>query len=295
MLHPILCRLACLAFAVVLSACGVNNEVLPTTANSSKANILKAASDPKSSIQSSARFIRLTSDSRISYQAGTKELALSVKRIIDQKAAVIAKRQYSPFSKIINVSVLNSEKTAKRFCRSARVRGCVVNQRLFITKRAIGTLSGTILHELSHLHFEQKLGMFRYHSAIPAWFQEGLAVVVSDGGAAEKVTFESVIRALRSDKSITPGDRRSLLFPKKAEQFGIRNSMFYAQSGIFVKYLQVRDPLKFKGLILRLSRGERFASAVSLSYQNKLAQLWAEFKIEIATKSIGWLKRYDFK
>ena len=130
---------------------------------------------------------------------------------------------------------------------------------------------------------------------IPAWFQEGLAVVVSDGGAAEKVTFESAIRALRSDKSITPSDRRSLLFPKKAEQFGIRSSMFYAQSGIFVKFLQVRDPLKFKGLILRLSRGERFASAISLSYQKNLAQLWAEFKIEIANKSIGWLKRYDFK
>ena len=155
MLHPILCRFVCLAFAIVLSACGVNNEVLPTTTNSSKANILKAASGPKTSNQSSARFIRLANDPRISYQVGTKQLALSVKQIIDQKAAVIAKRQYSPFSKPINVSVLISEKSAKRFCRSARVRGCVVNQRLFITQRAIGTLSGTVLHELSHLHFEQ--------------------------------------------------------------------------------------------------------------------------------------------
>lgn len=295
MLHPILGRLLCIAFAAAISACGVNNEVLTTPAIPTKANTNKAASGAKRSTQSSSRFIRLANDPRISYQAGTKALALAVKRIIDQKAAVIAKRQYSPFSKPINVSVLNSEKSAKRFCRSARVRGCVVNQRLFITKRATDTLSGTVLHELSHLHFEQKLGMFRYHSAIPAWFQEGLAVVVSDGGAAEKVTFGYAIQQLRSDKSITPNDRRSLLFPKKAEQFGLRNSMFYAQSGIFVKYLQVQNPLRFKGLILRLSRGERFASAISSSYQKTLAQLWAGFKIEITNKGISWLKRYDFK
>ena len=288
--HPILGRLICLAFSIVVSACGLNNEVLTTQANPSKA---KTTAKPLDKL--SARLIRLPNDPRISYQEGTKALALEIKRIIDQKAAVIAKRQYSPFSKTINVFVLNSEKSAKRFCTSARVRGCVVNQRLFITKRAADTLSGTVLHELSHLHFEQKLGMIRYHSAIPAWFQEGLAVVVSDGGAAEKVTFGYAINRLRSDKSITPNDSRSLLFPKKAAQFGIRNSMFYAQSGIFVKYLQVRSPVKFKRFILRISRGERFAQAISSSYQKTLAQLWADFKVVITKKDIGELKRYDFK
>ena len=281
--HPILGCLICLASAAFISACGVNNDVLPAHASS------------KPTAQSSSRFITLSNDPRISYQAGTKTLALAVQRILDQKAAEIAKRQYLPFSNPIKVSILNSEKSAKRFCTAARVRGCVVNQRLFITPRATDTLSGTVLHELSHLHFEQKLGMLRYHSVVPAWFQEGLAVVVSDGGAAEKVTFESAIMGLRSDKSITPSTRRSLLFPKKAAEFGIRNSMFYAQSGIFVKYLQVQNPLKFKRFILKILKGERFAQAIFLSYQKTLDRLWASFKDEITHKDVRWLKRYDFR
>ncbi len=71
--------------------------------------------------------------------------------------------------------------------------------------------------------------------------------------------------------------------------------MFYAQSGIFVKYLQVQNPLKFKRFILKILRGERFAQAIASSYQKTLDQLWAGFKDEITNKDVRWLKRYDFK
>lgn len=292
MLYQKVGRLACVALVIGVNACAGNSELI-TTKPDPKSEA--GRSSKSASLPTGVRFTRLQSDPRIIFETGMEAMALSVHKLLDEKAAIIEKRQYAAFSKPIQVYVLASKESAKRYCGILRARGCVVNQRLYISKLAEGTLPKLIQHELSHLHMEQKLGMFRYHSEIPAWFQEGLAVLVSNGAGAEKASFENAIKGFRTDKSITPNNNRSLLFPKKAKQFGIKNSMFYAQSGIFVKYLQRQGSLKFKGLILQLSRGERFSRAISSSYQKTLAQLWSDFKVEITNKDINWLKRYDFK
>jgi len=240
-------------------------------------------------------FKRLESDPRIAYQTGAKAMALEVHRLIDIKAAIIEKRQYARFNKPIYVYVLNTKKSAKRYCASMLARGCVVNEKLYVTKRAKGRLPSLLQHELSHLHFEQKLGMYRYHSEIPAWFQEGLAGFVSDGAGAEKTPFTHAIQGLRSDKSIMPNHRRSLLFPKRAAQFGMKHSMFYAQSGIFVKYLHEQDPAKFRTLILKLIAGYPFASSLQLIYGSTLSEIWSAFKAEITRSTLPSLKRYRLK
>lgn len=285
-----------LIFFIILlsvSACSSNN-VMTHIKSADIAPFKPAAAAPIQARQSTG-FQHLASDRRIAFQAGAKQMALNVQRYLDEKAAIVARRQYARFSKPINVFVLNSEQSAKRFCASRLARGCVVNQRLFVTKRAKGTLPQLIQHELSHLHLEQRLGMYRHHSEIPAWFQEGLAVFVSDGAGAEKATFASAINGLRSNKSITPNARRSLLFPKKAAQFGLTNAMFYTQSGIFVKYLHHQNPTKFKRLVTAISRGNAFAPSIRAIYGRPLRNIWLGFKSEVATSNLTSLRRYSLR
>lgn len=294
MLNELKPGLLCLFTVTFLYACAgesVLSPVISTIKNGVfERPVLMKASAP---ISSGAGFINLASDRRIAYEPGGKALALKVKRHLNDKAAIIQQRQYAPFNKPIAVYVLNSKDSAKRYCASEMARGCVVNQRLFVTKRAKASLPSLLLHELSHLHFEQKLGMYRYHSEVPAWFQEGLAVFVSDGAGAEKVTFTYAIIMLRSDKSIMPNATRSLLSPKRAAQFGMRNSMFYAQSGIFVKYLHQQSPQKFRKLVLSIANGNPFAQSLRAIYAKPLSEIWSDFKNEIKGNDIESLRRYN--
>ena len=222
--HPVYCSLS-LVLLLLLTACG-GSAVTPSVAPSAKSTDSEA-NQTKPTFRG---FKRYRNDPRIFYEAGGETLASEIASFLDAKAKLIETRQYSPFSKPINVFILMSESSGKRYCASDRVRGCVINQRLYVTNRAKTTLQSLVQHELSHLHLEQKLGMLRYHSQIPAWFQEGLAVFVSNGAGAERVTFSNAIQAIKTEKSIQPNTRRSLLSPKRAAEFGLKNSMFYAQS-----------------------------------------------------------------
>ena len=296
MLNKLMAGLISLSTATVLSAC-VGDSVLTPVISPIKdevfpGSVLLKAAVP---IKSDSGFITLASDRRIAYEAGSEALALEAARHLDDKVAIIQQRQYAPFTKPIAIYVLNSKHSAKRYCASEMARGCVVNQRLFITPRAKATLPFLLQHELSHLHFEQKLGMYRHHSEIPAWFQEGLAVFVSDGAGAEKVSFAKAIRGLRSDKSITPNATRSLSSPKRAAQFAMKNSMFYAQSGIFVKYLHQQNPQNFRSLVLSIANGNPFAQSLEVIYAKPLGATWSDFKNMININDLDSLRRYDFK
>ncbi len=75
----------------------------------------------------------------------------------------------------------------------ARARVVTLERRTSITKRAateetfrranfLGTVAKILAHELSHAHLQECLGALRSFQ-VPSWFVEGLAVLVSDGGA----------------------------------------------------------------------------------------------------------------
>jgi len=81
--------------------------------------------------------------------------------------------------------------------RSGRARGAVFAGHVFLSPRCqrSNTTAAILTHELSHLHFRQILGS-AYVTGLPGWFQEGLAVFVSDGGGAEPVSRRDAVAAL---------------------------------------------------------------------------------------------------
>src|SRR5207237_1385867 len=60
----------------------------------------------------------------------------------------------------------------------------ILSPPLFTTKR--NRLPSILTHELSHAHLRSWMSELTF-IALPNWFKEGLAVMVSDGGAAEEV------------------------------------------------------------------------------------------------------------
>ena len=158
-------------------------------------------------------------------------------------------------------------------------RGAVFNEKLFISPRAIETktLKSILIHELSHLHFHQYVGNRRYVSNIPPWFQEGLAVYVSGGGGAEKVSYEAAKNSILKEKSFKPNHSGSLIFPKTAFSFGLKPQMFYRQSSMFVSYLSNNYQLEFQEFVAMLFDDVEFKVAFNKAFGKSIDSVWVEF------------------
>ena len=161
----------------------------------------------------------------------------------------------------------------------------MLNGRLFISPKVQNTterIPRLLAHELSHLHFEQRLGLIGYAWKIPSWFKEGLAVVVSGGGGAESVSPPEARAAIAAGKTFTPAASGRLLFERSGRSYGLSEHMWYRQSALLVEFLQAKDPAAFRQLVEKLESGDRFAPTIASCYHADLAALVREFRAGIA-------------
>jgi hypothetical protein len=148
------------------------------------------------------------------------------------------------------------------------------------------TIKGILVHELSHLHLTHLIGKYSYNMKLPAWFKEGIAVLVSGDGGAENVSRTDASRAITAGKSFVPNSHGSLLFHKNARKYGfhrynknpkIYTHMYYRQAGLFVEFLYYKDTDGFQKMIEKLAGKHSFSEAVFLTYNKSIPQLWKEF------------------
>ncbi len=229
-------------------------------------------------------FHALASDPRVRYEVGAEANARLLSAQLDQAIKIVEAKQYGPFVKPVTIYVPATTDRFRSFCLSAKAGGCVLNERLFISPKKKNTparLPRLLTHELSHLHMEQKLGMWQWHSNIPSWFEEGLAVYVSNGGGAEGVTAAAAKKAIHSGKSFKPISTGSLLFAKTASYFGLKPHMFYRQAGLFVTWLHEQDDRQFRKLLLQIQGGATLGAAVKAAYGVSLENEWLKFTNEL--------------
>ena len=226
-------------------------------------------------------FQTLASDPRVKYEAGAEANARILSAHLDQAIKLVESRQYAAFKKPVIVYVPATTDRFEAFCVFASAGACVLNQRLFISPKKQNTparLPRVLTHELSHLNMEQSLGMWKWHSNTPAWFQEGLAVYVSNGGGAEGVTAQAAKQAIRSGKTFTPTATGSLLFPQTASYFGLKPHMFYRQAGLFVAWLHAQSDRQFRKLILTIQGGATLGAAMREAYGASVQLEWQRFR-----------------
>ncbi len=241
------------------------------------------------SLKSTSDFRPLTADSRVLAEPGSEGLAKSAAEYLPEAIATVEKAQYRLFAKPVAVYVCRSEESfASHTGLPKEVRGALTTK-VFLSGRLMrpefrNTTKAILTHELSHLHLQQRLGVYSYNAKLPAWFQEGLAVLVSGGGGAETVSDDDAGRAILKGMRFTPEAKGSFFFHKSAKSYGLEPHMFYRQAALFVGYLRDLSDVRFGLFILAIEDGKDFAKVFRSIYDMSIDEAWDDFVIELRNK-----------
>ncbi len=233
------------------------------------------------SLRSTADFVPLKNEPRVLAEPGGEDIAAMVAEQLPEAIATVEREQYAPFAQPVQVYVTADEESLARHAGvSKKVRGVVTNK-VFISggiRQEPERIRAIVTHELSHRHLQQRLGIIGFNTHLPAWFQEGLAVMVSGGGGAEKTSEAEAVAAIRNGKALKPDDSGSFLFHRSAHSYCLEPHMFYRQSCMFVAYLKGLDETKFRTLLLTIEGGTPFAEAFPATYRTTLDAVWQQFR-----------------
>jgi hypothetical protein len=241
------------------------------------------------SLKSTSDFHPLETDNRVLAESGAEDLARQVAGYLPEAIRTIEKEQYRDFTKPVTVYVCASEDSfAGHTGLSKPARGALITK-VFLSGRLKDpefneTLKAILTHELSHLHLQQQLGVYHYNANIPAWFQEGLAVMVSNGGGAEKVSEAAAVKAIVEGKHFTPEAHGSFFWHKSGSSYGLDPHMFYRQAELFVRYLKRTSEFKFGLLMLEIADGGDFDKSFRATYGMSIDETWQDFIDQLREK-----------
>ena len=149
----------------------------------------------------------------------------------------------------------------------------VLSPALFAGERA--RLAAILTHELSHAHLQGAMPGLTFYR-LPNWFKEGLGVMVSDGGGAERVTEAEAGEAIARGERIVIDGEGSWLNLSRVRFQGPAGSgqMAYRQAGMFVSFIRDRDPAGFARMMDAILDGRPFAEAVETGFGVDPPELW---------------------
>ena len=223
-----------------------------------------------------------SSEARVLTQNGNTALDLSalVNKHLSAATDQVQKLQGYTLDKPLKIYVFDNEADYMRLggCPQGS-RACVFSSQLSLSPRLMGepdTVLAILTHELSHVLLQQRMGTWKI-SRVPAWFLEGLAVVVSDGGGAEGVGAEDAAAAIKSGQRFNPDMSKNWLSQKTATHYQLPHRLFYRQSALFVQHLKATHTDSFEALMRRMHSGMGFHDAFASSFTQSIDLLWQEF------------------
>ena len=235
------------------------------------------------SMKSTSEFHPLEADKRLLAEPGAEDLAKQVAAYLPEAVRTIEKEQYRDFVKPIEIYVCTSEESfASHTGLSKQVRGAIITK-LWLSGKLKkpefnNTTKAILTHELSHLHLQQQLGVYEYNAKIPAWFQEGLAVLVSKGGGAENISEAVAGKAILEGEHFTPEAQGSFFFHKSGRSYGLEPHLFYRQASMFVGYLRNLSEIQFALFMLAVEDGGDFDKSFRSKYGHEHRRGMARFR-----------------
>jgi len=237
-------------------------------------------------LKSTSDFHPLESDNRVLAESGAEDLAKQVAGYLPESVTTVEKEQYRAFAKPVEIFVCASGDSFVRHTGlSKRVRGAIITK-LFLSGKLKdpefnGSIKAILTHELSHLHLQQQLGVYDYNANVPAWFQEGLAVLVSNGGGAENVNEADAVKAILGGKHFTPEPQGSFWFKKSGRSYGLDPHMFYRQASLFTGYLKKLSKIRFGLFMLAIEDGEEFDKSFHSFFGVSIDEAWQDFVTQL--------------
>lgn len=221
-------------------------------------------------------------DDRVLFEPGAESLANKIATFLPSAIKQVEKKQYRDFVEPARIYVCASRESFKRFY-GADVRAGVLTK-LFLSPRIFEygdeIAKKYLTHELSHLHLQQQIGIFKM-SRLPMWFKEGLATGVSNGGGAHLISQEQATDFLRTGKHFVPNKAGGFVFKKTPSDFGLKPQMFYRQSMMFINFLEATNESGYRKLLLGIEDGKRLTTVLESSYHKTLEELWDDFQHKI--------------
>lgn len=237
---------------------------------------------PIAALRSTDHFIPNADDNRVLFEPGAEYYGNKVALFLSLAIQQIEEKQYHRFVEPVRVYVCGSRESFKKYY-GADVRAGVLTK-LFLSPRIFEDgdeiAKKYLTHELSHLHLQQQLGVYKM-SKLPMWFKEGLATYVSNDGGAHLISEKQAIESIRAGKYFVPNKTDGFIFKKTPSDFGLQPHMFYRQSMMFINYLSAINEPEFRNLLLSVESGQRFPAALQAAYNKNLKELWNEFLNEV--------------
>lgn len=224
--------------------------------------------------------MQLPGDERIWYEEGAYQKANLISKNLDEQISKIEKTHYRSFKQPIKIYVFNKQESFEQYAVVKRAGGETHGDKILISPKKVNTdlrLPGIVMHELSHYHVFGYLGIYKSRIT-PRWFLEGLAVWVSDGTGAEKVSRGDAIKEILNGNSMKPVTRHPILFGEKSQPSGMKPHLFYRQSAIFVEYLLDVNPSGFRVLLQGIEEGNSFGDVFEKAYGKAPSKIWNQFE-----------------
>jgi hypothetical protein len=228
---------------------------------------------------------------QVHYEPGAAEYAQTVAALLPAAVAQVESAHGRPFARPVLIGVYVSKEAfaAANGTGNSRATGVtffghvLLSPSLFSTQRQ--RLPVILTHEMSHAHLQSWISALTYIH-VPNWFKEGLAVMVSGGGGAERVSETEARDAIRRGDRIAIESEGSLLnlaiikfentLPEISDP-GDRGPMGYRQAGLFVTFLHDTSPAAFTRMMGAILDGRPFAESVTIGYETDLHTLWSDF------------------
>lgn len=250
--------------------------------------------DIRACLQSTEGFRPLGTEPRVLYEPGAEAVAGRVAASVGEAVRRVEFEHHRPFVQPVLVYTCSTQDSFTRFTATGKAAGVVFFGKLFLNGAPLAKfperVAPILTHELSHLHFSQQLGPWKYLRNIPGWFREGFAAYVSGGGGAEVSEGEATDDLLAKEHFIPVlegnvfYDFRSIFTKTKAYETNprgkaadVRIKSLYRQAMMFIGYLKGHDPDKFEKLLLSLEDGVAFREAWGKFYTMNIDVAWERF------------------
>ena len=241
-------------------------------------------------LQSKRHFRVHPADARVFYEPGAEREAAEVAGYLSATARQVEEALGRPFRRPLVIYVCGSQASHNRFVAEpsgSPVSGAVILGRVLLAPSAFApgnpeTSRQALMHELVHLHVTQHLGYFRT-KAIPVWFDEGLADVITRGTSA-RVTDSAAAAAILAGDHFPPAEKGGIFVSYHRARGRVSPRMFHAQARLFVGFIRSRDPESFQGFTSALLDGRPWDGAFRTFFGTDVAHLWREFRLSLAER-----------
>ena len=242
-------------------------------------------------LKSKSHFIKHAKNNKVFFEPGTEKYADSIVSHLPKAIENVEQVHGLPFEGSFNVYVCKAQKSFNEFTANTSgytIRGTAMLVNVFIAPSAfyfmgMDTQKETLTHELSHLHFSNRLGYIDVRM-LPVWLREGFADYMA-GSGGEGINEGNAIKFILNGKHFIPEEEGSFFGSVGNALNGLSGPMFHQQVKMFVAYIIQSDSLKFNLFLLKVQEGEPFRETFNKIMGTGIEEKWANFLLKLKERS----------